>query len=67
MDGVHPGQPVHAGRCWRGTELQAAGVSLPHVREQLATEPLPLTDLAIACVLSGLGHVVMRLQVRLQP
>ena len=47
--------------------LQAADVSLPHVRDLLGTEPLPLTDLAIACVLSGFGHVVMRLQVRLQP
>ncbi|EPJ40580.1 putative calcium-transporting ATPase [Streptomyces afghaniensis 772] len=47
--------------------LQAAGVYLPPLRDLLGTEPLPLTDLAIACVLSGLGHVVMRLQARLRP
>ncbi|MGY0055633.1 cation-translocating P-type ATPase [Streptomyces sp. LZ34] len=40
--------------------LQAAGVYLPPLRALLGTEPLPPTDLAIACVLSGLGHVVMR-------
>ncbi|MGY1577798.1 cation-translocating P-type ATPase [Streptomyces sp. MN13] len=47
--------------------LQAAGVYLPSLRELLGTEPLPPTDLAIACALSGLGHVVMRLQARLKP
>ncbi|MCE7051610.1 cation-translocating P-type ATPase [Streptomyces purpurascens] len=47
--------------------LQAAGVYLPPLRDLLGTEPLALTDLAIACVLSGLGHVVMRLQARLRP
>ncbi|MGW0495329.1 cation-translocating P-type ATPase [Streptomyces sp. NPDC003007] len=47
--------------------LQAAGVYLPPLRDLLGTEPLPLTDLAIACLLSGLGHVVMRLQARLRP
>ncbi|MFF5570169.1 cation-translocating P-type ATPase [Streptomyces luteogriseus] len=47
--------------------LQAAGVYLPPLRDLLGTEPLQLTDLAIACVLSGLGHVVMRLQARLRP
>ncbi len=47
--------------------LQAAGVYLPALRDLLGTEPLPPTDLAIACVLSGLGHVVMRLQARLKP
>ncbi|QKV97337.1 cation-translocating P-type ATPase [Streptomyces sp. NA02950] len=47
--------------------LQAAGVYLPGLRNLLGTEPLPPTDLAIACALSGLGHVVMRLQARLRP
>ncbi|MEU4849143.1 cation-translocating P-type ATPase [Streptomyces gilvosporeus] len=42
--------------------LQAAGVYLPPLQALLGTEPLPLTDLAIAAGLSGLGHVVMRLQ-----
>ncbi|WP_338676523.1 cation transporting ATPase C-terminal domain-containing protein [Streptomyces sp. SCSIO 30461] len=47
--------------------LQAAGVCLPALQTLLGTEPLPLVDLAIACTLSGLGHVVMRLQARLWP
>ncbi|MFD7445642.1 cation-translocating P-type ATPase [Streptomyces sp. NPDC059909] len=47
--------------------LQAAGVYLPPLRAVLGTEPLPLSDLAIAAALSGLGHVVMRLQARLWP
>ncbi|MDW4910193.1 cation-translocating P-type ATPase [Streptomyces sp. ADMS] len=47
--------------------LQAAGVYLPALRQLLGTEPLSLADLAIACALSGLGHVVMRVQTRLWP
>lgn len=47
--------------------LQAAGVYLPPLRALLGTEPLPPIDLAIACVLSGLGHVAMRVQRRLFP
>ncbi|MER8162019.1 cation-translocating P-type ATPase [Streptomyces sp. NPDC094472] len=47
--------------------LQAAGVYLPPLRALLGTEPLHLVDLAIACALSGLGHVVMRLQRQLFP
>ncbi|MFI9150632.1 cation-translocating P-type ATPase [Streptomyces sp. NPDC053367] len=47
--------------------LQAAGVYLPLLRDLLGTEPLSLGDLAIACALSGLGHVVMRAQARLWP
>jgi P-type Ca2+ transporter type 2C len=47
--------------------LQAAGVHLPPLRDLLGTEPLPLGDLAIACALSGLGHVAMRVQTRLWP
>jgi Ca2+-transporting ATPase len=47
--------------------LQAAGVYLPPLRALLGTEPLPVTDLVIAGALSGLGHVVMRLQARLCP
>ncbi|WP_230396496.1 hypothetical protein [Streptomyces blattellae] len=42
-------------------------LSRPPVRDLLGAEPLPLTDLAIPRVLSGLGHVVMRLPVRLRP
>ncbi|WP_405653467.1 cation transporting ATPase C-terminal domain-containing protein [Streptomyces sp. NBC_00019] len=47
--------------------LQAAGVYLPPLQDLLGTEPLSPTDLVIACALSGLGHVVMRLQTRLRP
>ncbi|MFI0819352.1 cation-translocating P-type ATPase [Streptomyces sp. NPDC021098] len=47
--------------------LQAAGVYLPLLRALLGTEPLPPVDLAVACALSGLGHVVMRAQRRLFP
>ncbi|MCL6735150.1 cation transporting ATPase C-terminal domain-containing protein [Streptomyces neyagawaensis] len=47
--------------------LQAAGVYLPPLRDLLGTEQLSLGDLVIACALSGLGHVVMRLQARLWP
>lgn len=47
--------------------LQAAGVFLPPLRDLLGTEPLSPADLVIACALSGLGHVVMRLQTRLRP
>ncbi|WP_228040155.1 cation-translocating P-type ATPase [Streptomyces chromofuscus] len=47
--------------------LQAAGVYLPPLRDLLGTELLSLGDLAIACALSGLGHVVMRVQARLWP
>ncbi|MBD0422686.1 cation-translocating P-type ATPase [Streptomyces sp. TRM S81-3] len=47
--------------------LQAAGVYLPPLQELLGTDPLPPTDLAIACAVSGLGHLVMRLQARLKP
>ncbi|UUN25631.1 cation-transporting P-type ATPase [Streptomyces sp. FIT100] len=47
--------------------LQVAGVYLPPLQALLGTEPLPLTDLAIAAAVSGLGHVVMRLQAWLLP
>ncbi|MFF5157694.1 cation-translocating P-type ATPase [Streptomyces sp. NPDC000348] len=47
--------------------LQVAGVYLPPLRDLLGTEPLSPGDLAIACALSGLGHVVMRAQARLWP
>jgi Ca2+-transporting ATPase len=47
--------------------LQVAGVWLPPLRDLLGTQPLEPVDLAIACALSGLGHVVMRLQARLWP
>ncbi|MDX3633408.1 cation-translocating P-type ATPase [Streptomyces europaeiscabiei] len=47
--------------------LQAAGVYLPPLQDLLGTEPLSAGDFAVACVLSGLGHVVMRLQARLRP
>lgn len=42
--------------------LQAAGVCSPPLQDLLGTEPLSPTDPVIACALSGLGHVVMRLQ-----
>ncbi|MER6140533.1 cation-transporting P-type ATPase [Streptomyces sparsogenes] len=47
--------------------LQVAGVYLPPLRALLGTQPLALADLAIACVLSGLGHAVMLAQRRLFP
>ncbi|MFD8544496.1 cation-translocating P-type ATPase [Streptomyces sp. NPDC059649] len=47
--------------------LQVAGVWLPPLQALLGTEPLTLGDLAIAAGLSGLGHVVMRLQRWLWP
>ncbi|MEV0304323.1 cation-translocating P-type ATPase [Streptomyces prasinus] len=47
--------------------LQAAGVYLPPLQGLLGTEPLSPTDLVIACALSGLGHVVMRLQTGFRP
>src|SRR5690606_1195532 len=47
--------------------LQVAGVYLPPLRQLLGTEPLAAADLVIAFLLSGLGHVVMRLQTRLRP
>ncbi|WP_028800215.1 cation-translocating P-type ATPase [Streptomyces sp. 142MFCol3.1] len=47
--------------------LQAAGVYLPALRDLLGTEPLSPGDLVIACALSGLGHVVMRVQTRWWP
>ncbi|MFF7765077.1 cation-translocating P-type ATPase [Streptomyces massasporeus] len=47
--------------------LQAAGVYVPVLQNLLGTEPLSLADFAIACALSGLGHVVMRVQRRLWP
>ncbi|MFI9612903.1 hypothetical protein ACIHCM_14735 [Streptomyces sp. NPDC052023] len=51
---------------WSG-EIEVESCLDGEVRALLGTEPLPLTDLAIACALSGLGHVVMRLQARLRP
>ncbi|MFF4481810.1 cation-translocating P-type ATPase [Streptomyces melanosporofaciens] len=47
--------------------LQAAGIYLPPLRALLGTESLPPVDLAIACALSGLGHVAMRVHRRLFP
>ncbi|MEV7861062.1 HAD-IC family P-type ATPase [Streptomyces hirsutus] len=47
--------------------LRAAGVYLPPLQDLLGTEPLSPTDLVIACALSGLGHVVMRLQTGFRP
>ncbi|GAA0630834.1 cation-translocating P-type ATPase [Streptomyces thermocarboxydovorans] len=47
--------------------LQVAGVYLPPLQELLGTQPLAPADLVIAFLLSGLGHVVMRLQTRLRP
>ncbi|MGG7569299.1 cation-translocating P-type ATPase [Streptomyces sirii] len=44
--------------------LQLAGVYLPPLQALLGTEPLPLTDLVVVCGVSGLGHVVMRVQTR---
>jgi P-type Ca2+ transporter type 2C len=45
--------------------LQAAGVYLPPLRTLLGTDPLSLTELAIACAVSGVGYVGMRLQRRI--
>ncbi len=47
--------------------LQAAGVYLPPLRALLGTEPLSPAELGVACGLSVLGYVAMRLQARLRP
>ncbi|MFJ5220231.1 cation transporting ATPase C-terminal domain-containing protein [Streptomyces sp. NPDC088354] len=47
--------------------LQIAGVCLPPLRVLLGTDPVSAGDLAIACSLSVLGYLVMRLQTRLLP
>ncbi|MDJ0465546.1 cation-translocating P-type ATPase [Streptomyces sp. H27-C3] len=47
--------------------LQIAGVYLPPLRALLGTEPLGFTELLIACALSALGYVAMRLQRRVRP
>lgn len=47
--------------------LQIAGVCLPLLRALLGTEPLSAGDLGIACGLSALGYLAMRLQARLFP
>ncbi|MFJ4850738.1 MULTISPECIES: cation transporting ATPase C-terminal domain-containing protein [unclassified Streptomyces] len=47
--------------------LQIAGVCLPPLPVLLGTEPVSAGDLAIACSLSVLGYLAMRLQTRLFP
>jgi Ca2+-transporting ATPase len=47
--------------------LQVAGIYLSPLRALLGTDPLTLADLAIACALSGIGYVAMRLQSRVRP
>ncbi|WP_431961476.1 cation-translocating P-type ATPase [Actinacidiphila sp. bgisy160] len=47
--------------------LQIAGVYLPPLRVLLGTDPLSPADLGIACGLSALGYLAMRLQARLVP
>ncbi|WKX69019.1 cation-translocating P-type ATPase [Streptomyces sp. XD-27] len=47
--------------------LQVAGVYLSPLRAVLDTEPLALTELAVACALSGIGYVLMRVQARVRP
>ena len=41
--------------------LQAAGVYVPLLRDLLGTEPVPLPDLAVVCVVSFAGYVAIRL------
>ncbi|WP_405996744.1 cation-transporting P-type ATPase [Streptomyces sp. NBC_00829] len=64
--GLSGGEAARRLELYGPNELQAAGVYLPPLQDLLGTEPLPPTDFAVACVLSGLGHVVMRLQARLR-
>src|SRR5512132_3192652 len=45
--------------------LQVAGLYLPPLRDLLGTQPLPLTDLVIACVPAILGYLAVRLDHRL--
>ncbi len=47
--------------------LQIAGVYLPPLRALLGTDALSVEDLGIACGLSALGYLAMRLQARLLP
>ncbi|MFI2297903.1 cation-translocating P-type ATPase [Actinacidiphila glaucinigra] len=47
--------------------LQIAGVCLPPLRALLGTDPLSAADLGIACGLSALGYLAMRLQTRIFP
>lgn len=47
--------------------LQIAGVYLSPLRALLGTEPLSAGDLAVACGLSALGYLAMRLRTRLFP
>jgi Ca2+-transporting ATPase len=47
--------------------LQIAAVYLPPLRALLGTEPLSARDLGIACGLSALGYLAMRLQAGLLP
>ncbi|MDQ0957175.1 hypothetical protein QFZ66_001053 [Streptomyces sp. B4I13] len=51
----------------QGTTRSAAGLSSAEAARRLTRYGLSLADLAIACALSGLGHVVMRVQTRLWP
>ncbi|HET7517722.1 MAG TPA: hypothetical protein VFN05_08520, partial [Actinomycetes bacterium] len=45
--------------------LQVAGLYLPALRDLLGTQPLPLTDLVIACVPAVLGYLAVRVDLRL--
>jgi P-type Ca2+ transporter type 2C len=45
--------------------LQVAGLYLPPLRDLLGTQPLRLTDLAIACAPAVLGYLAVRLDHRL--
>ncbi|TGB01343.1 cation-transporting P-type ATPase [Streptomyces palmae] len=47
--------------------LQVAGVLLPPLRHLLGTEALTVPELLLACALSGVGHVAMRMQTRFHP
>jgi P-type Ca2+ transporter type 2C len=46
--------------------LQVAGLYLPPLRDLLGTQPLPLSDLVIACVPAVLGYLAVRLDLRLR-
>ncbi|WP_406164680.1 HAD-IC family P-type ATPase [Streptomyces sp. NBC_00996] len=62
-----PGQPVPAGRRGRGTDAPGSRRLSPAPTRPVGCRGASACRPAIAAVLSGLGHVVMRLQARLRP
>lgn len=57
----------HGGREHHRPYRLAAGVCLPPLRALPGTDPLSAGDLGIACALSALGYLAIRLQARFLP